>query len=90
MTNPSTRPTHKPRPLIDLLLSIVIPSIILMKFSGNGEFGASGALVVALAFPIGWGLYELIKYKKLNFIALLGLISVLLTGGIGLLQLDTQ
>jgi intracellular septation protein A len=45
---------------------------------------------VALAFPVGWGLYELLKYRKFNFIALLGLISVLLTGGIGLLQLDTQ
>ncbi len=83
-------PEHKPRPLIDLLLSIVIPSVILMKLSGDNDLGASGALIVALAFPIGWGLYELIKYRKFNFIALLGLISVLLTGGIGLLQLDTQ
>ena len=83
-------PGHKQRPLIDLLLGIVIPSIILMKFSGDNELGASTALVVALAFPLGWGLFELIKYKKFNFIALLGLISVLLTGGIALLQLDTQ
>lgn len=81
---------HKPRPLLDLLLSIVIPSIILMKLSGEEQLGATTALIVALAFPIGWGLFELIKYKKFNFIALLGLISVLLTGGIGLLQLDTQ
>jgi len=90
MTNPSATSSNKPRPLIDILLSIVIPSIILMKFSGDSELGARGALIFALAFPIGWGLYELIKYKKFNFIALLGLISVLLTGGIGLLQLDTQ
>ena len=52
--------------------------------------GATTALIVALAFPLGWGLFELLKYKKFNFIALLGLVSVLLTGGIGLLQLDTQ
>ena len=45
---------------------------------------------MALAFPLSWGLYELLKYRKFNFIALLGLISVLLTGGIGLLQLDPQ
>ena len=85
-----TSPGHKPRPLVDLLVSIVIPSIILMKFSGDDALGATTALVVALAFPLGWGLYELLKYKKYNFIALLGLISVLLTGGIGLLQLDPQ
>ncbi|HSG92651.1 MAG TPA: VC0807 family protein, partial [Methylotenera sp.] len=41
-------------------------------------------------FPIGWGLYELIKHRKFNFIALLGLISILLTGGIGLLALDVK
>jgi intracellular septation protein A len=82
--------THKPRPLVDLLVSIVLPSAILMKFSGDEHLGTVGALVVALAFPIGWGLYELIRYRVKNFIAVLGLISVLLTGGIGLLQLDTE
>lgn len=81
---------RKPRPLIDLLLSIVIPSIILMKFSDANELGASGALIVALAFPIGLGLYELIRFRNTNYIALLGLVSVLLTGSIGLLQLDAQ
>ena len=85
-----TTPTHKPRPMIDLLVSIVIPSIILMKFSGAENLGASTALIVALAFPLGWGLFELFKYRQFNFIALLGLISVLLTGGIGLLKLDPQ
>ncbi|MFW8363306.1 VC0807 family protein, partial [Klebsiella pneumoniae] len=43
-----------------------------------------------LAFPLGWGLLELVRNRKLNWIALLGLVSVLLTGGIGLLKLDTQ
>ena len=84
------KPGHKPRPMVDLLVSIIIPSAILMKLSGGDDLGASGALIVALVFPLGWGLFELFKYKKFNFIALLGLISVLLTGGIGLLQLDPQ
>lgn len=87
---PDTTATHKPRPLVDLLVSIVAPSVILMKFSGEQDLGATTALIIALALPLGWGLFELIKYRKFNFIALLGLISVLLTGGIGLLKLDTQ
>lgn len=82
--------THKPRPFVDLLVSLLIPSLILMKFSGEAQLGADKALVLALAFPLGWGLFELIRYRKFNFIALLGLISVLLTGGIGLLKLDNQ
>ena len=85
-----TRPVHKPRPMVDLLVSIVIPSVILMKFSGPEHLGANQALVLALAFPLGWGLFELIRYRKFNFIALLGLISVFLTGGIGLMKLDPQ
>jgi len=76
--------------MVDLLVSIVLPSVILMKFSGDDALGASGGLITALAFPLGWGVFELVKYKKFNFIALLGLISVVLTGGIGLLQLDSQ
>jgi intracellular septation protein A len=88
--NSENIPTHKPRPLVDLLVSIIIPSVILMKFSGDDALGASSALLVALAFPLAWGLFELVKYKKFNFIALLGLLSVILTGGIGLLKLDTQ
>ncbi len=94
MTKPSTTVssdnTHQSRPLVDLLVSIIIPSLVLMKLSGEEALGATLALVVALSFPLIWGLFELIKYKKFNFIALLGLVSVLLTGGIGLLKLDTQ
>lgn len=86
----NSKPQHKPRPLVDLVVSIVIPSVILMKFSGEQYLGAAGGLVVALAFPIVWGLFELIKYRKFNFIALLGMVSVLLTGGIGLLELDLK
>lgn len=84
------RPEHKPRPLIDLAVSLILPSLVLMKLSSPEYLGASMALVLALAFPLGWGLFELLRYRKFNFIALLGMLSVLLTGGIGLLQLDTQ
>ena len=82
--------THKPRPMIDLMVSIILPSFVLMKLSGEEQLGAAGGLITALAFPLGWGLFELIKYKKFNFIALLGLASVALTGGIGLFELDTK
>jgi len=91
MSSPESRtPDHKPRPWVDLLVSIIIPSVILMKFSGDEDLGRVNALVISLAFPLGWGLFELVRYHKKNFIALLGLISVALTGGIGLLELNSQ
>ncbi len=82
--------SHKPRPLVDLVVSVIIPSLILMKLSGVHALGASKALLLALAFPLCWGTFELLKHKKFNFIALLGLVSVLATGSIGLLHLDAQ
>ena len=85
-----TSEVYKPRPMIDLLVSIALPSLILMKLSGDENLGANAALIIALALPLGWGLFEFFRYEKINYIALLGLLSVLLTGGIGLLQLDVQ
>jgi len=75
-------------PLIELLVTIVIPSVILMKFSGEADLGAVRALLLALAFPLAWGTLDWVRRKKLNLFAALGLVSILLTGGIGLLELD--
>ena len=80
----------KTNPLLELLVNIVIPSVILMKWSGPQELGAVNALLAALAFPLAWGARDLLQRRKVNLFAALGLISILLTGGIGLLQLDTQ
>ena len=76
--------------LLELIFNIAIPSIILMKLSGDEYLGSMYALVFALFFPLGYGLYDLIKNKSLNFIALLGFLSTLLTGGIGLFELDVE
>ena len=76
--------------LIELLINIVIPSLVLMKLSAEQYLGTVNALLLALAFPLGWGLLDLYRNRKLNFIAILGLVSILLTGGIGLLKLDAQ
>ncbi|MFA0415777.1 VC0807 family protein [Vibrio renipiscarius] len=82
--------TKKSNPLFEILFNVFIPSFILMKFSGDEHLGTAMALVVALLFPIVYGGMDLIRNKKFNFIAALGFISVLLTGGIGLLELDTR
>jgi hypothetical protein len=86
----TTKPSPLPSPWVEALVAIVIPSVILMKFSGPESLGAVNALLLALAFPLGCGLYDFSQRRKLNLFAVLGLISVVLTGGIGLLQLDTQ
>lgn len=74
----------------NLAFNILIPVIILMKFSGPEHLGPALGVVVALAFPIGYGLYDLKRTKKINGFSILGIISVILTGGISLLELDPQ
>lgn len=74
--------------LVNLLFNIVIPTLILSKLSEEHLLGPVWALVVALAFPLGFGVWELQQSKKVNFLSVLGVLSVLLTGGISLLQLD--
>lgn len=77
-------------PLIELTVTLLIPSLILMKLSGAEHLGTVNALLLALAFPLGWGVREYLRQRKFNFFAALGFVSVLLTGGISLLQLDPQ
>lgn len=82
--------TAKPSPLLELLITLILPSLILMKLSGPEDLGAVKALLLALVFPLFWGARSLVRERKLNLLAVLGLVSVLLTGSIGLLQLDPQ
>lgn len=86
----SNTTAKKSNPLFEILFNVFIPSFILMKFSGDEHLGTAMALAVALTFPIIYGGMDLIRNKKFNFISALGFISVLLTGGIGLLELDTR
>lgn len=80
----------KPNPLVELAITLLIPSLILMKLSGPDDLGPLNALLLALVFPLAWGLRDLVLQHKFNLLATLGLVSVLLTGGIGLLQLDPK
>lgn len=81
---------QKTNPLLELAITIVLPALILMKASGADSLGPVNALLVALAFPLGWGALEFKRHGKPGWMAALGLVSVLLTGGIGLLALDAQ
>lgn len=90
--------THKPvkqktsfsQLITEMLISIILPTLILKKLSGAEELGSTMALVFALSLPLGYGIYQFIKDKKVGFVPALGFISILLTGSIGLLQLDAQ
>ncbi|MFK7930611.1 MAG: VC0807 family protein [Myxococcota bacterium] len=74
--------------LVNLGMNIALPALVL-SFGGSW-FGWPPwlVLVVGLVGPLGYGGWELVVKKKVNHISVLGLVSVLATGGIGLFELD--
>jgi hypothetical protein len=67
---------------ISLVFNIIVPVMILNK--GSNILGTTNALLIALAFPISYGIYDFNQRRKMNFISLLGLLNVALTGGLAL------
>ena len=92
--------TPKPaqeHPLANILINVLIPVLALSYLSKDPaiqemlgksvkfwHIGPLKALGVALAFPIGYGIWFFAKTKKMNFFSGLGLFSALLTGGLTL------
>lgn len=72
-----------------MVVNILIPVVVLKKGAEwLPALSPVGVLVVALLFPVVYFLYDLYQRRKYNFISILGFVSVLLTGGIGLAQLN--
>lgn len=86
----SDQPQRRESVLLSLGINIAIPAVVLMKFSGENALGPVWGLVVALTFPLGYGIADFARRREWNIVSILGFVSVMLTGGIGLLQLDPK
>jgi len=87
MSNP---PRKEENPLISIMLNVVIPVIILTYLSKDKYLGPLWGLVVALILPIGYGLHTLVKERRADFVSVIGIVSVLLTGIFGILKLPPE
>lgn len=98
MTTETTVPKPaQDHPLANILINVLIPVLALSYLSKDPEMqaalgksvrfwhiGPMKALMVALAFPICYGVWFFAKTRKMNFFSGLGLFSVMLTGGLTL------
>jgi hypothetical protein len=82
---PETKPSN---PLLDVLLTVVIPSFVLDWASKPERLGPFWALVVASAVPLLFGIYCWWTKSGINLFSIIGLVAVVLTGCLGLLKLD--
>ncbi len=96
MTKPDTsltkanNPAKKENIWINLAFNIAIPAFILSKLSGANYLGPTVGLIVALAFPLFYGLMDFRSRHKVNIFSILGLVSTVLTGTISLLALPPE
>jgi hypothetical protein len=80
-------------PLLNILLNVLLPVTVLSMCSAEGKWYSLGpqlALIVAVLLPIGYFIYDYIQRRKINAFSIIGFISVVFTGGLGLLNLSAQ
>ena len=90
MTAP-TAPVPKPKSenlFVNLVCNVALPTAIMSWGSGARGLGPKWGLLVALLFPLGYGVHDFLRRRRFNFISGIGFVSVLITGGFGLLKLD--
>lgn len=90
MSTSAAKPEKKESLFLSLIFNLAIPTLILTKFSSPDSLGPFYALIIGLAFPFFYGVYDFISRSKFNFVSLLGIISVGLTGGFSLMELDAH
>jgi hypothetical protein len=81
----------RPKPenlLVNLVCNVAVPTAILSWLSGDRWLGPKWGLLVALAFPVGYGLQDFFRRRRWNFISIIGFASVLISGGFGLMKVS--
>lgn len=88
----SDHPPVKENFLLNLVANIVAPAVILSnsKYLSKNipAMSPSYVLLIALAFPIVYFLYDYIRRKQVSPISVLGFVGTLASGGIGLMKID--
>ena len=82
--------SHQENLLLNIACNLIIPSLTFMKLSEENYLGIKLAIITALLFPLIYGIRDFIVRKNLNFFSALGVISILLTGGISLMELNAS
>jgi intracellular septation protein A len=74
----------------NLGFNIAVPALVMTKGQTWLGLPPLPALLIALAFPLAYGVYDLVKRRVWNIFSIIGLIGLVATGGIGLLKLSPQ
>ncbi|MGE4132650.1 MAG: VC0807 family protein [Bdellovibrionales bacterium] len=81
--NSNSKPEN---PLLNLFINIILPVMILNK--GSHLLTPVGALLVALIIPLIYAVQDYVRRHHKNYVSLLGMVNILLTGGLALMKLE--
>ena len=76
--------------LWELFLNLCLPTVLLMKGHVFLNVSPKVALALAISCPLSYGILDWIKEAHFNWIAFLGLISIVVKGSVGLLEGSNQ
>ncbi len=83
LTAPAAPPVRE-NLLLNLACNVFLPGLILDKLSKAERLGPLWALVVAIALPLGYGLWDWSRRRQWNFFSTLGIAGTFASGGLGL------
>ena len=86
----ATAPKKTENFFVNLACNLALPIVVLKQLSSEDRLGPVLALVVALAFPTGYFIYDFVQRKNYNIISIFGFLNILLTGGIGLAEAEPK
>jgi len=79
---------NKENQFINVLFNIIIPLIILTRLSKDEYLGPFWGLLIALLFPLIFGLHALVFQKQKSLTSIFGFVGIL-TGIIGLNEISS-
>jgi hypothetical protein len=79
--------------LANLMLNVLLPVTILSycsKETGWYSLGPVKALIISVLLPVVYFIYDWLQRRKVNAFSIIGMVSVLITGGLGLMDLGAH
>lgn len=77
--------------IVNIAFNLVIPGLILSDWGRKGleqHVSPEGRLVIAVAFPAAYFIFDYIRRRQANVISIFGFVGTLLSGVVGLMKLD--
>lgn len=71
---------------VNLILNVVLPSLLLTQGGKRLHLEPAPVLMLALSLPLLYGIYDFITRKKVNMFSIIGFVSVMITGAVGLFE----